>query len=239
MDSILSLRMDTTFDDHDPLAHDILQVIESFIDEIGQRNCTAHFDKVVDDKYRLKGKHLVQRPERFIEDHLVYPLLEEAFEYSVRPQPIQYAPRWPRSGVPDFCITSIPISTARANDIRLFGEVKKPKDIDNARKDMEEYLNSDLDVHAVVLLTDGFDWELWVRPKGTSVDISEKPNAQASLRSTLQTVRTRNMEMDTENAHAVRKAINTEDFEDFTCESLIEIVEGEFGITTEATDLAN
>lgn len=86
----------TTFDDHDPLAYDILQVLESFIDEIGDRGCTGHFDKVVDGKYYLKGRHLVQEPERFIEEHLVFPLLTDALRHSLRPQPKQYAPRWPR-----------------------------------------------------------------------------------------------------------------------------------------------
>lgn len=232
--------MDTTFEDHDPLAYDILRVLESFIDEIGRRNCTAHFENVVDGKHRLQGRHLVQQPERFIEDHLVYPLLRDALGYSIRPQPKQYAPRWPRkSGVPDFCITSIPISVAQDNDLRVFGEVKKPKDIDNAEKEMREYLNSDLDIHAVVLLTDGFDWQLWVRPKGESIDSDKHRYAEASLQSSLQSIRARNMEIDSESAHELRSAIDTDGFTDFTRESLIEIVENELGINTATIDFAN
>jgi len=52
-------------------------------------------------------------------------MLQQAFGYSLRPQPKQYAPRWPRrSGIPDFAITSIPIKEAMQHDIRFFGEVK-------------------------------------------------------------------------------------------------------------------
>jgi len=76
-------------------------------------------------KYFQKAQNLIQTPERFIEDHLVFPMLRQAFGYSLRPQPKQYAPRWPRrSGIPDFAITSIPIEEAMQHDIRFFGEVK-------------------------------------------------------------------------------------------------------------------
>jgi len=50
----------TTFDDHDPLANNILHVLEDFIDEIGTRECTAHFETVVDGKHFLKGQNLIQ-----------------------------------------------------------------------------------------------------------------------------------------------------------------------------------
>lgn len=49
----------TTFDDYDPLANNILQVLEDFIDEIGARECTAHFDTVVDSNHFLKGQSLI------------------------------------------------------------------------------------------------------------------------------------------------------------------------------------
>lgn len=223
----------TTFDDHDPLAYDILQVLEDFIDEIGSRECTAHFDKVVDGRYYLKGKNLIQQPERFIEDQLVFPILHEALGYSLRPQPKQYAPRWPRSsGVPDFCITSIPIDAARQNDIRFFGEVKPPKNIENAQNDMVDYLDSDLDVHAVAILTDGFEWELWVRPKGESVADLDNPYAEADLKNSLKTVRTRNMKTVPYQPHKVRNNINSEAFSDFTLNAVLDTIETEFDVET-------
>lgn len=221
----------TTFDDHDPLAYDILQVLEDFIDEVGARECTAHFDKVVDGKHYLKGKNLIQKPERFTEENLIFPLLQRAFGYSIRPQPKQYAPRWPRGGgVPDFCITSIPIAAAMQNDLRFFGEVKPPKKIENAQNDMEEYLDDDLDVHAVTILTDGFEWELWIRPKGKSIADLENPYAKADLTESLKTIRTRNMKTTTYRAREVRDNIDTEVFSQFTLDSVLDTIETEFNI---------
>lgn len=221
----------TTIDDHDPLAYKILRVLQDFIDEIGDRGCTGHFDKVVDDRFYLKGKHLTQEPERFIEDHLVFPILERALGYSLRPRPKQYAPRWPKSsGIPDFCITSIPIGVAMQNDLRFFGEVKQPKKIENARNDMEDYLDSDLDIHAIAILSDGFDWELWVRPRNRATEELNNPYAKASLRETLKTVRTRNMSIDSYRPHEVRTRIDVDGFSAFESDAVMNVIQNEFGL---------
>ncbi len=223
----------TTFDDHEPLALPILKVLEDFIDEIGARGCTGHFDKVVDGKYYLKGKHLIQTPERFIEDELVFPMLREALGYSLRPQPKQYAPRWPRSGgIPDFAITSLPVNIAMQNDVRFFGEVKPPKKIKNARNDMKEYLDSDLEVHAVALLTDGFEWELWFRQKGEAFSEKDKPYAEASIRDSLRTVQSRNKVTEPYQPHQVRMDIDTEGFSAFTVDSVLTTIEEKFDVKT-------
>lgn len=219
----------TTFDDHDPLAQNILQVLESFIDEIGNRNCTGHFDKVVNDRFYLKGKHLIQKPERFIEEYLVFPLLTGPLDYDLRPQPKQYAPRWPKnSGIPDFCITTLPIGTAMDHEIRFFGEVKPPKKIQNARNDMKEYFDTDLGVHAIAILTDGFEWELWYRPKNHSTDQLDNPYANASLREALKTVRIRNLEMEKYRPHQVRKMIESDGFSKFKPEAVESLINEEF-----------
>ncbi|QLC35680.1 hypothetical protein EFA46_015600 (plasmid) [Halarchaeum sp. CBA1220] len=221
----------TTFDDHDPLAQSLLHVLESFIDEIGDRGCTGHFDKVIDGNFYLKGKHLIQEPERFIEDHLVFPVLEQVLGYSIRPQPKQYAPRWPRAGgVPDFCITSISIEEAMQRDLRFFGEVKPPKKLDRACDDMVEYLDRDLDVHAIAILTDGFDWELWVRPRNQPMAETSNPYAVASLREPLRTVRTRNMATEPYQPHAVRTQIDVDGFAGFTQNAARRLIRSEFGI---------
>lgn len=221
----------TTFDDHDPLANHILHVLEDFIDEIGAREFTAHFDNVVDGKHFLKGQNLIQKPERFTEDHLVFPILRQAFGYSLRPQPKQYAPRWPRrSGIPDFAITSIPIDAAMQHDIRFFGEVKPPKKIDNARNDMEHYLDSDLDIHAVAILSDGFDWELWIRPKGETIEDLDNPVQEASLRDSLKTIRTRNLQTASYRPHKVRSNIDTDTFSEFTVDAVLDVIETELDV---------
>lgn len=216
----------TTFDDHDPLAHNIYEVLKAFIDEIGSRGCASHFDKVVRKQYHLKGRHLIQEPERFIEDHLVFPLLGGPLGHEVRPRPKQYAPRWPRQGgVPDFCLTTIPVAEAMDAGLRVFGEVKPPKKMERARKEMREYLNGDVDLNAVALLTDGFEWELWVRPRGERVDEDDDPYAEASLRDPLKAISSRNMEVDTSHAYNLRERIDAEAFYPFTSPSVREIAD--------------
>lgn len=221
----------TTIDDHDQLAYDILQVLERFIDEVGRRGCTAHFDKVVADNYELHGRHLVQEPERFIEDHLVFPMLEDAFGFSIRPRPKQYAPPWPkRSGVPDFCVTSIPVQTAMQNDLRVFGEVKRPKHIEVAEDDMEQYLKDEENLHAIGILSDGFTWQLWVRPKGEPADKEESLYTEVSLQDPLQTVRSRNKATEPYQPHSVRNSIDTDSLSTFTAGSVMSVIEDEFEI---------
>jgi len=222
----------TTFDDHDPLANNIYEVLKSFIDEVGSRGCAAHFDKVVQKQYYLKGRHLIQEPERFIEDHLVFPVLEESLGHDVRPRPKQYAPRWPRQGgVPDFCLTTIPVDVAMDADLRVFGEVKPPKKMERARQDMREYLNGDVDVDAVAILTDGFDWELWVRPQGEQINEDNDPYEEASLRNPLKAISARNMEVDTSHAYGVRDYIDTGAFYSFTTTSIKEIIASELDVS--------
>jgi hypothetical protein len=223
----------TEIDDHDPLAHDTLEVLTEFIDEIGRRGCTSHFDKVVTGKHYLKGKHLLQEPERFIEDHLAFPLLGGPLNHMLRPRPKQYAPRWPRQGgVPDFCLTTVPIDDAMDADLRAFGEVKPPKKMERAREDMSEYLNKDLDFDAITILTDGFEWELWVRPNGQPVEEDEEPYAKMSLRRSLKAIQDRNMEVDSLNPHSVRTDyIDTGEFSKFSAESVSEIVENKSGVS--------
>ncbi len=222
---------ETTLDDHDPLAHDILDVLEAFIDEIGHRGCTGHFANVITGKRELHGRHLIQKPERFIEDHLVFPILTGPLGLSIRPQPKQYAPPWPRKGgVPDFCVTSIPIQQAMQNDLRVFGEVKRPKHIDTAEQDMEDYLKKEEDLHALGILSDGLTWQLWVRPKGESVDDLENPYAEASLKQPLKTVRSRNNATAPYQPHEVRNSIDTEAFSNFTLDGVLSVLETEFGV---------
>lgn len=218
----------TKIGDHDPLADNIYGVLKSFIDEIGRRGCAAHFDKVLRETHYLKGRHLIQEPERFIEDHLVFPLIEDALKHEMRPRPKQYAPRWPRQGgVPDFCLTTIPVDRAMDAGLRLFGEVKPPRKVKRARREMREYLNADLDLDAVTILTDGFDWELWVRPRGQKVDEKDEPYAEASLLDPLKAVCARNMAVDTSSAYHVRGRIDADKFSSFTKTSVREIVETE------------
>lgn len=215
----------TTLDDHSAISQKLLKVLEEFIDEIGKRNATSHFEKVLTDKYRLKGKHVTQQPERFIEEHLVFPILRDVLGHSIQTRPKQYAPRWPRkSGVPDFAITTIPIATAKEQDLRVFGEVKAPKKIQNARDDMTEYLEHDIDLHAVAFLTDGFQWELWTRSKGASIEELDNPLANFDLRYPLKAVQARNKDVEPYSPYDVRNHIEKNALSHFTADAVNRLV---------------
>jgi len=95
---------------------------------------------------------------------------------------------------------------------------------------MEEYLDNDLDVHAVALFTDGFNWELWFRPKGESFEDLDEPYARATLRDSLQTVQSRNKMTEPYQPHQVRSDIDTGAFSMFTTDCVLTEIERKFGV---------
>lgn len=218
----------TTFDDHSDLAEKLFRNFESFIDEIGRRGCTMHFQSVLDNDKYLKGKDLGQKPERFIEDHLIFPVLR-SLGHSILPRPVRYAPKW--EGVPDFCLTTIPISTAKENHIRIFGESKTPNKLKWAREDVDEYLNNDLDFHAITFLTDGIEWEMWLRHRKEPIASAYSPYAVASFRKPIQEVSSRNFEKEDYRPHRVRDMIDVDSFSSMTDDGIRAAIHDEFGVT--------
>jgi len=95
---------------------------------------------------------------------------------------------------------------------------------------MENYLDSDLDIHAVAILSDGFDWELWIRPKGETIEDLDNPVQEASLRDSLKTIRTRNMQTASYRPHKVRSNIDTEAFSEFTVDAVLNVIETELDV---------
>lgn len=221
---------DTTLEDHSELSRRVLHRLEDFVDEIGERRCTAHLDSVLDNGKYLHGRNLVQEPERFIEDHLVFPILR-GLNHTLRPQPKQYAPRWAKqSGTPDFALTTMPIKTARTHDVRLFGESKSLNKYHYAQEDAKNYLRSDLDYHALILLTDGIEWELWIRPRNSPLEDSYTPYVSASLETPLKAIRGRNKQNESYSSHEVRKKIDESSIDNFTSSAVLDIVQREFDI---------
>ena len=121
---------------------------------------------------------------------------------------------------------------AKQNDVRLFGEVKAPNGLDEARRDVRKYLAADLDYHAVVLLTDGIEWELWTRPRGRDGERQGRV-ATASLADALETVLRRNKECETHVRHEVREDLDEDTFAGFLSDDVLEIVEEQFGVEDE------
>ena len=219
----------TAIGDHSNLAAKLLRNLENFVDEVGKRSCMTHFENVLDDDGYLEGLELTQEPERFTEDYLVFPVLR-SLGHDYRARPTRYAPRWPdKRGTPDFALETLPVDVAKRNDIRLFGEVKAPNRIDEARRDVRKYLAADLDYHAVVLLTDGIEWELWTRPRRTDGGRQGRV-ATASLADALETVLRRNKECETYVRHEVREDLDEDTFAGFLSDDVLEIVEEEFAV---------
>lgn len=207
----------TNSGDRADISRKLLHDVEVFIDEIGTRSCTAHLQSVTRDGKFLKGKQLGQKPERFVEDNLIEPVLE-TLGHSVLARPVQYAPRWSHSrGIPDFSLTTIPTATAKEHDVRLFVEAKPANKLHYARDDIKEYLKKDLDLHALAVITDGIEWELWIRPRNEplsdgSEDDEPEPHAAASLRDVIGEVKSRNIENESYHAHTARNLIDIDKF---------------------------
>lgn len=216
---------DTTLSDHSDLSRKLLHNLEGFIDEIGVRNCTSHLESVTTDGKYLKGKHLGQTPERFIEDHLIFPVLQ-TLGHSFRARPAQYAPKWSHGrGIPDFSLTTVPTEQAKKSGIRLFGESKPPNKLHYARDDVRGYLQKDLDFHAIAVLTDGIEWELWIRPRRQELLDEYMPYKEASLRKALTDVKTRNIERESYYPYVSRGKIYDGAFTPFTASAVLDIVQ--------------
>lgn len=93
---------------------------------------------------------------------------------------------------------------------------------------MTDYLQSDIDLHAIAILTDGFDWELWVRPRNQSLADLANPYAEASLKNPLMIVQRRNMEVDPYRSYEVRKMIDVDGLSAFCLDAIRDIIEHEF-----------
>lgn len=96
---------------------------------------------------------------------------------------------------------------------------------------METYLNKDLDFHAISLLTDGVEWELWIRPRNEELSDKYVPYVTASLRDALKTVKNRNLEQEPYNKYDARGQIDTKKFDNFTHEGLIDMIHDKFELT--------
>ena len=113
---------------------------------------------------------------------------------------------------------------AKEQDLRLFVEAKPPNKLQYARGDVAEYLRKDLDFDAIAVLTDGIDWELWVRPQNDPLDDDYEPERTASLRSAISIAKTRNLENESYHPHPARDRIDTERFNKFTASAVVTVV---------------
>jgi len=144
--------------DDPPFEEQLLHIFESFADEFSERSIPVHLTQVLREGNELKADKLQQHPESFIEKNLIWPTLS-ALGYEFIHQPDGY-PKWDNTR-PDFEIQNFDCTI----DCVVIGKVKTPNHIDEAQKDIQQYLNTDLSEHTVGIATDGIQWKISARPK--------------------------------------------------------------------------
>jgi len=121
------------FDKHSPVEQRVFRVLESFVDAFSERRAPAHLDEVLRDGKYMKAKELGQKPERFIEDNLIWGTLD-ALGYEYIPRPYRH------KTIPDFAVTNFEFDF----EFSTVGEVKTLNKFEYAEEDVANYLQKDL-----------------------------------------------------------------------------------------------
>ncbi|NUB91682.1 hypothetical protein HT576_11720 [Haloterrigena sp. SYSU A121-1] len=149
------MRQDDLSDiQNDARSQNLVRAIERFIRILNEQAGEKHAAKVVLDGAVLRGSELNQKPERFIEEELIDPVM----------QVLGYEPRFQPTGFKGLGVRQ-PDFTALNLDVTNFGEVKKPGKIENAREESFEYLTMATDRPIIGIATDGFVWILHTATK--------------------------------------------------------------------------
>ncbi|MCU4926637.1 hypothetical protein OB905_11700 [Halobacteria archaeon AArc-dxtr1] len=130
-------------------SQNLVRVIERFVETLNEQAGEKHAADVLLNGAVLQGKALEQKPERFIEEQLVDPVMR-VLGYEPRFQPTGF--NGLRGRYPDFTALNLGVTN--------FGEVKKPGKIQSARRESFEYLNKATDRPIAGIATDGFVWIL-------------------------------------------------------------------------------
>jgi hypothetical protein len=183
-------------DRHCPVEQRVFRRLERFADAFEERTAPGHLLEVLEDESAsLDGTKLGQEPERFVEDNLVWEVLE-ALYYEPLPRP-QNAARFTQS-TPDFTVTNLDFGF----DFLVFGEVKPLNDFESAKEDMMNYLQEDLEKHVVAFATDGLTWEVYFRSRK---QVQSTCVTNASLRQALEPLTNRHVENGDYDSHELRK----------------------------------
>jgi len=183
-------------DRHSPVEQRVFRRLEMFVDAFEKHEAPAHLEEVLDDEDKsLDGTKLGQEPERFVEDNLIWQVLD-ALGYEPLPRP-QNSPRFSRS-TPDFTVTNLEFGF----DFLVFGEVKPLNDFESAKEDVVNYLRQDLEKHVVAFATDGLTWEVYFRSRR---QVKFTCITNATLRPALEPLVNRHTENGEYDSHELRK----------------------------------
>lgn len=159
----------------DARAQNLVRVVEDFVQSLNEQAGEDHAADVLLDGAVLQGRELEQRPERFIEEELIDPVLRV----------LGYRPRFQPTGF-DGLGGRYPDFTALNLDVTNFGEVKTPGGITDARKESFEYLSM-ADARPIVgVATDGF---VWILHSATEPDETPAYTHHATLRELFRKIR--------------------------------------------------
>lgn len=122
--------------------------IVDFLEELDSRMDDPRLGEVVEHNGTLRSANLGQRPERLVEDTLIWPILK-TLGFEVTPRP--YYPAGDGSECPDFRIDNL-------SDL-VIGENKSTNWFEAAKGDIEAYLDSRRYEYGIA--TDGLRWGLY------------------------------------------------------------------------------
>lgn len=134
---------------------ELFTCIEAFLDEFEDRKIdTERLTAVIENGDKLRGADIGQQPERFVEDHLIFPVLYAlGFEFTPRPNSTSIGDE---DEYPDFRVENLSES--------VIGENKSINDAVTAKTELRSYLNAEQ--HEYGFATDGFEWGVY----GVDVD---------------------------------------------------------------------
>jgi hypothetical protein len=122
--------------------------IVNLLNTLDERMSDPRLDEVIENGGTLESKNLGQRPERCVEDALIWPILETlGFEYTPRP----YYPVADNSEEPDFSIDNL--------SEEVIGENKSLNRFSVANDEMEVYLDTPRYEYGIA--TDGLQWGIY------------------------------------------------------------------------------
>lgn len=138
-------------------------IIEEFLTELGRRDVNpARLEELIEGDETPTGDDLEQHPERFVEDHLIWPVLE-VLGYEVTPRPT--SPVGPVEEYPDFRVDNLSAA--------VVGENKALNDATTARGELLVYLDSA--THEYGISTDGFEWGVYQFPDEAGATAEPEP----------------------------------------------------------------
>lgn len=129
--------------------------IEAFLDEFeGRKITTERLTAVIENGDKLIGADIGQQPERFVEDHLIFPILDAlGYEFTPRPNSVSIGDE---DEYPDFRVDNLTES--------VIGENKSINNATTAQTELRSYLNAEQ--YEYGFATDGLKWGVY----GVNVD---------------------------------------------------------------------